>query len=679
MKQLLRSFLSFALLISGTALLADCFSGCNTSGCSSASCSTSCDSECTTCHSILIPRSAGANVVREFNPANFVMTDDCFGGTFSLAFEWTRSFKGDRLAKCLFGGSNCLNFAGSAVVGSTTTCALATGTGTGLTRPATALFGSNFGISPFANAALVIDPRIDHFILDGQVQFNFENWCHGMFLRINAPFDYTRWDLRAQCTDCCPANTCSNSCSDSCSPCSNSCSNSCWSDCSNTCCNLSSCSLVTTPFAAGCVGTIAQGPITGVSSLQTALEGDFLFGTMQTPWKYGRFRFCRENEKRLADLDIILGWNFWNCEEHHFGLGIQVVAPTGTKIDACHARYFFNPVSGNGHHWELGGYLSGHAELWNCDEQSINLYVEGNVTHMFKDCQVRSFDFANKGCFSRYMLLKEFSRNADGTFSATTNLINAINYNTRFADVKVNVKGDALIQFIYQNCNWSFGLGYNIYGHSGEDLCLKDGFVDSSLNGRYFGIKGCAPVQVAGSRTTGLGAAAVITNTVAGTPLVAAYTLNATQSAATAFACGATDNALALSNLTASPGVAYLDTCASLGLNAAGTTAVNGLAVTGYTVASESASALTVTAATGAITVTTAPVILTGSSDELDIESGRAPHQLSNKVFAHIGYNWSDNDWCPYLDLGGEAEFGRKRDCCVVNQGGIWLKGGFTF
>lgn len=437
----------------------------------------------------------------------------------------------------------------------------------------------------------------------------------------------------------------------------------------------------TTPFPAGCIAPLAAGAVAPAGSIQEALSGDFTFGAMTTPWRFGRFNFCKEHTARLADLDMILGWNFWNCEDYHVGIGVQVVAPTGTKIDACHARNFFRPISGNGHHWEVGAFFSAHAELWNCDEQSITMYIEGNVTHMFRSCQVRSFDFLNRGCMSRYMLLNEFSRSAAGVFTPTGNIINAINYNTRFADVKVNVKGDAMIEFLYRNCGWMLGIGYNIYGNSREDICIKDGFVDSSLNGRFFGIRGCLPFEAAAA-VSAIGAT-TITGAATGAAGTTPLLINATMSDATSTSCGTVDSGVPLSAAAtgSAAGAVFANPCAA-GLTAAGTPVIGTpfAAVTPVVVSSTTAPVITTVGTVVTLTgLTPAPVTLLGTADELDPNSARTPHQLSNKVFASIGYAWTDNCWVPYVDVRGEAEFARRRNCCTLNQAGVILKGGISF
>jgi len=75
------------------------------------------------------------------------------------------------------------------------------------------------------------------------------------------------------------------------------------------------------------------------------------------------------------------------------------------------------------------------------------------------------------------------------------------------------------------------------------------------------------------------------------------------------------------------------------------------------------------------------PVFL--SCDDLD--TCKTPSALSHKVFAHFGYAWKDDmeqeEWIPFLGLGGEAEFAGKTcgNYSTLSQWGIWLKGGLAF
>lgn len=411
----------------------------------------------------------------------------------------------------------------------------------------------------------------------------------------------------------------------------------------------------------------SAGAITPAASIQEALGGDFVFGAMQTPWKFGRFKFCRQTDSKLADVDLSLGWNFWNCEDYHLGVYLKYVAPTGTRIDACHAKNVFSPVVGNGRFQELGAGLTAHAELWNCDDnKSITMYLEGYAVHKFSTCQVRTFDLKN-GCLSRYLLLKEFTRGTNGEFSANGNLINAVNWATRFADVSVDVLGDASLKFVYRHCNWSFGLGYNIYGSTKENVCLKGTFADSSLNNRSFGIKGCSPVQAPGFATD-----AASPNQLINGAQVSVTTLSATESNATIFSCGTVDNGITLIN-TANPGFVYVDSCKNTA-----STADNAPVAPIVKAVTSATGTLAINPANGDISgITNAPKIL--SDEDINVQSAANPRQISNKVFGTIDYEWQDCDWKPFIGLLGEGEFASRENCCTLNQWGVGLRGGLSF
>ena len=192
-----------------------------------------------------------------------------------------------------------------------------------------------------------------------------------------------------------------------------------------------------------------------------ALSGNFTFGDMQEPWHYGRFKCGTQTKTGLADIDLILGYNYWQSDFYHFGVYGQVVAPTGNKFKA---HTIFEPLIGNAHHWELGIGLSGHMVLWERDaDQSLAVYVEGNMTHLFKNRQMRSFDFCHNGLLSRYMLLKELNHVGD-SFEYSGRLINAINFATRPVDVSVPLKGDISGKLSYRSPCFIVDLGYNFYG-----------------------------------------------------------------------------------------------------------------------------------------------------------------------------------------------------------------------
>jgi hypothetical protein len=639
MKHFAKSFLSLALLSTVALVQAgDSCCGTSTTSTSTSSCSTSCG--CTP-HTMFSLRSVGDNVAREMVPYSDQFTD-CFNGGFGVSVGYQRTFDGHRIARCIF-GSETLNFSGSKVAAAD--------------RGANDLLSDYFGMSSYSEASISFKPRIQNFIADFNLYLGFDEWINGLYFRVNAPLAWSKWSLESGCSTSCSTPTTTST-------------------------------FVTTPFAAGYMDQIGTDTPTtqealtalatpAVSTLALALDGQTSFGDKTTNWTFGRFGTgCNHSQWKLADVDMMLGWNFWHCDDYHVGIYAKAVAPTGTKIDAKHQKHVFSPVIGNNKHWELGGGMSAHAQLWNCeDTQSLTLYFDGNLTHMFKNHQVRSFDFTGKGAMSRYMLLKEFGADQ---ITYTGHLVNAIDYATRCATVRVDVKGEAALKLVYTNCNWNMGLGYDFYGISKEKVCI--GKTASALTG-YYGFKGTAAVDALGYTTT-------VANITTATPLTSyvkanfandGFTLglDTTQSTATinsGVICSESDAPIKLYRAGVSPDAGFIYVCPTAEtITSAATKDASTL-----TAAYESAEAAGfVLSDAGLVTATDTPVIIT--SADLDKHSGAASSQIVSKVFGTLGYSWNDCDWKPFLDLGAEWDLTGSKHCCSAKQWGLWLKGGISF
>jgi len=401
---------------------------------------------------------------------------------------------------------------------------------------------------------------------------------------------------------------------------------------------------------------------------------------------FGKLSACTLTKNALADIRMGLGWNFCCDEDYHFGLSIIGAAPTGNKPDGC---YLFEPIVGNGRHWELGAGLSGHWTFWRdeCEERSCAFYLDANVTHMFKAKQCRTFDLCGKP-LSRYMLAAKMkstiaddlvggatagvavapSAQFDGKYTPVANLTH------QEVDVSVGAQGDIALMFQYLHCNWSFDLGYEFWIRSCEKISARCNCCPGLTNDTTWVLKGDAYM----------------------------YGYNAALTDATKTALSASQSEATI--------------CA--GTNAG--TAVSGYANTGVDnrqLAWRSTTALYTGAAADRVYTSINPVFITNSL--IDI-CGAATRGNSHKIFANFDYTWCEQDcYVPYLGLGGEVEFGCKCcdncnscgttcgttccttscnttcnpcntscntscgtsscQCCAVSQWGIWVKGGFAF
>ena len=172
MKQFFKSFLTFSMLLV-PAISADC-GGCETScetSCESScesSCETSCNTGCNnTCSttSIFRPRSQGADTARELvGWQDWIHRYECGKyKTVALAFQYERSFNGNKIANTLF-GTDTLNFVGSGVANRVNTG----------TAGCCNLVADYFGLPTLTNASLKLNPLIQNYIFDIEAYWGLE-------------------------------------------------------------------------------------------------------------------------------------------------------------------------------------------------------------------------------------------------------------------------------------------------------------------------------------------------------------------------------------------------------------------------------------------------------------------------------------------------------------------------
>ncbi len=613
MKQLVRSFLAITLLTSAASMMADsCNSDCSSNNCSSDcsnNCSTDCNSSttsCSKCHSVYIPRSTNSNTAYFFLPFAHKADMDTWYAGMELGVEYQRSFKDKDIAKALF-GTETLQFQGSQITD----------------RNSSALLADYFGLSPFTDSSLSLKPRIENVNLHFQSYLGMDCWLEGLYGQVNFTFTHQKRELRS--------------------------------------CNSNCVSTVTTDTQVFPYGYMADLTVAPTTDIKTALGGDFTFGDMKTAWNYGRFKFCDMTENKVAGVDVILGYDFWRNDCSHFGAYFMYVAPTGNK--PC-AKNVFSPVVGNGKHHEVGGGIQGHWKLWdgNCDD-SITAYLDGNITTALKNHQDRSFDFKNSGCMSRYMLLKELVPTTSTIgFAYGENLINAINWTTRCVDVKIPVKGDATLRFVYKRGCFDFGLGYNFYGQSHEKIgCNLDKFpCNNTFADKHYGKKGCNGVSYFDYTRTGANVYVA-----AGSESTNATSSNAAISGTNP--CGTPDNRTVVVADPIATGFVAVDWTSSV--------LSTGLGIEADALAASLTDANVVNAAIIPPAYNSIPAVEVTSAD-LDKKSAESPKQISSKGFATMNYTWTDCDWTPYLGLGAEVEGGSHE---TLKQWGVWIKGGISF
>ncbi|MBY0109777.1 MAG: hypothetical protein K2X90_01565 [Candidatus Babeliaceae bacterium] len=714
MKQLTRIFLSLALLVPAIAYADSCNSSndrctntacddscnasvscsvnsCNTScdqsscfnSCATSVCNTSCENRCG-CPTLLLKRPTYDNTAIYYGLDYQHQYDkNEFYGGFQVALEYQRSFNSNNLARGMFGGT-VLNFAGSQVV-----------------NPAdNALLADNFGLPVNFQGSVYLKPVISDFNMHFDWFLGFDKWAPGLYMQVDMNYDYQTRELQSECS--CEFNYTTS----------------------------------TVQFPAGYMSA-ATSPVYPILDLQTALGLQGTFGDKKTASQFGRFDFCKRTKSGLAGLSVNLGYDFVRLEDYFLGAFFRVVAPTGSSVQPC---YVFDAVVGNGKGWEVGAGISSRWEMWNNNDcQKLTAMLDGYVTSVLKHHSLRTFDLAStntavrrdytcynscttscansceinscnnscttscainscdtgcsisncdttcstgcsannscgqtctgcnaQNCLTRYSLLKEFSLN-EGAYTYANNLITAADFTTRNVEVRTPVKGDATIRLVYSHGGFDLGFGYNVFGMVREKISsvsAPSSCIFTTTNS-VFGVKGCQCVAY-NSYT-----ASTLTGTIINT-VPSSVPLQSTASLATAYAsgvcasaCVSADNTVDIPTYSTSiPTAAVVNTT---NFNAACTSPIYAIATNvsalpaGYVQATNSST----------------PVVLDGTPNDLDLCSGTAPRQFTNKGFITLDYTWVDNDWTPYIGFIGEVEGGSRNT--DIAQWGVVLRGGFSY
>ena len=213
-------------------------------------------------------------------------------------------------------------------------------------------------------------------------------------------------------------------------------------------------------------------------SFGQAVRGGFTWGQVTQPLNFGKFN-CSQAISGMSDVQFALGWNVVNNKYGFAGFNLRFSAPTGSRPKS---EFLFEPIVGNGKHWEFGAGFTGRVLLWEKDgEQEFSFFADLNVTHLFNAAQRRSFDFKVNGFGSRYILAKEF----DDAGNYTGNSLPAINITTLPVKVQNSIQIDMALMFGYTYNNLVIDIGYNLWFRSHDIICLSQGL---PLN-RY-GLKG---------------------------------------------------------------------------------------------------------------------------------------------------------------------------------------------
>ena len=574
---------------------------------------------------IIIPRSPSVNAARELAGWEYLINiSTAEKKNFAVCAinpEVTLSFRPERIAQCLFG---------DAIVSCNNTFKISGSRTSDRTRYD--WLADYFGLPPDYKSCVTIEPRISQALINFDYFVGFDQWVPGLYLRAHAPLVYSRWNL-----DLCETL-------------------------------ITTGSQVYDPGYFNAQGITRTHMSENFLSFISGIDAPNASGITFDNLSHAKMNCKSERLIKLSEIQIALGWNVLHCPSYHLGWNIRASIPTGNTPTG---EYLFESIIGNGHHWEIGGGLSTHIMVWqNPDtKEQANIFFDGNITHLFRTRQCRSFDLCNNGFNSRYMLAQKMTPEIEHSLRGIIEnqpIIPNAQYKERITTVAnlttipvwvgSSVQADLALLISYKKDKNSWGLGYNFWARNCEtiEFCAKTPFDISQ-----WALKGDA--SLFGFETN-----------VINIPIA----LSATQSKATINsgtnfdANGATE----IIQVTNGKKNNNIDNPFPASADSDNDSMLSPL--------------FTEPLGTMRINTSIQPVLLT--TDDIDLESAQTQGR-SHKIFSHFTH-YIETELHPFLSIGGEIEFGQDASCprltiikkppCVntaLSYWGVWIKGGICF
>lgn len=295
-------------------------------------------------------------------------------------------------------------------------------------NPGVDVFGQNFLLNNDFEGIVADNPRVTDVLADFEWFIGFDTWIPNLYLKLHAPVCRSDWNMELNQNveafgSVIPANSLGNP-------------------------------------------TDSPAPFNDIIS---AWNGNGIFFDVKRPLEFARIsndpsdEFNNHIKEAFADVEMALGYNVILDECSHLGFNLRAIIPTGNRPSGV---FLFEPIVGNGHLFEFGFGFDGHLELWNCgDDQVLNAYFIGNLYHMFKSKQRRSFDLTANGPGSRYLLFKRFENNL-----YAGEIVRGPNILTLSCKVSNDIHVDASFMLDYKYRGLTVEAGYNVWARTKDKI-----------------------------------------------------------------------------------------------------------------------------------------------------------------------------------------------------------------
>jgi len=247
------------------------------------------------------------------------------------------------------------------------------------------------------------------------------------------------------------------------------------------------------PYPGGAISLPPAPTADTIPNPALSMTAAFMGGTAQgdyRPMVYGLIDGRQSTGAHFSDIEMTLGYNiFFSQAAHMIALGARVCAPTGNLPTGV---YVLEPINGRGGYFGVGAYLAGSFLLYegSQEDHKVLLNFMSNGMHLCTRNVMRSYDLTANGYGSKYLLVADYQ---NGIYQSS--IQNLVNLSTIESASSFAFEGDAAIALQVIARNFSWDVGYNVWGRSAEQLTLDS----RNFNSYRYAILGRQGIGLSGS------------------------------------------------------------------------------------------------------------------------------------------------------------------------------------
>lgn len=189
-------------------------------------------------------------------------------------------------------------------------------------------------------------------------------------------------------------------------------------------------------------------------------------------WCFARIPCCKQSKTRPANIKLTAGRDFPMGDCCQFASFLSLEIPIGDHQDP---KFLFSPVVGNDRHVGLGGAVLMQFQLnKNPEKVAFSFFIDLEGMFLIRNHQFRTYDLKDKP-WSRYL---KFVRK-NGSPGQTVPGVNVL---TLESIVRPFGIADFSTGWRIKTKKFELELGYDLWGHGGETVKLRDAPVTSPFN-----------------------------------------------------------------------------------------------------------------------------------------------------------------------------------------------------